>query len=104
MTLERRDDDVHRPIILDSQTLRLNDVAAQPEIRVEQARESIRKWLAIGFALTTAVAAAGYGLASIFVPEDRWQQASGPLGTIFTALVGLTGGIVGFYFSSRQQQ
>lgn len=95
-------------IVLDSRTLGLNDsnVVTQPEIEVdpiELRREGIRRYLAIGFAAVTALAGLGYVLAAILISESKWQQASGALNTVFTALVGLTGGIVGFYFSSKQR-
>lgn len=40
--------------------------------------------------------------ASMIVDSEDWMQAGGVFNTIFTALVGLTGTAVGYYFSKSQ--
>lgn len=81
-------------------------VVAQPDIEVtelDRHREGTRRWLAAGFSIGTLGLGLLYVFSSLNADEWDWAQAGGALNTVFTAAVGLTGSVVGYYFSSKDK-
>ena len=79
-------------------------VTEQPEIiirRLDDRQEDTRKALAIGLSVATFLVGLIYLLAPLWVGADKWDRASSPFQVVFTAMVGLTGSAIGYYFSSR---
>ena len=79
-------------------------VAAQPEVtihRLDERQEDTRKALAIGLSVATFLVGLIYLLVPLWAGADKWDRASSPFQVVFTAMVGLTGSAIGYYFSSR---
>lgn len=81
------------------------ETAAEAGIRVdpmEKQREKTRRWLASGIFSAAVGVGIFYAIASMILDSEDWKQASGVFNTVFTALVGLAGTAVGYYFSKSQ--
>lgn len=84
---------------------------------VREHAESTRRWLAYSIMMLLGVVVAAIGISSLYYSYQCWlapgqcQAASSALNTLvdglqpmFTALTGLVGSVVGFYFGSRQRE
>ncbi|PBC47233.1 hypothetical protein [Rhodococcus sp. ACPA1] len=79
-------------------------VTEQPEVtirRLDERQEDTRKALAIGLSIATFLVGLIYLLVPLWAGADKWDRASSPFQVVFTAMVGLTGSAIGYYFSSR---
>ncbi|EID78269.1 MULTISPECIES: hypothetical protein [Rhodococcus] len=79
-------------------------VTEQPEVtirRLDERQEDTRKALAIGLSVATFLVGLIYLLVPLWAGTDKWDRASSPFQVVFTAMVGLTGSAIGYYFSSR---
>ncbi|MFC9839847.1 hypothetical protein ACFVKB_39625 [Rhodococcus sp. NPDC127530] len=80
-------------------------VTEQPEVtirRLDERQEDTRKALAIGLSVATFLVGLIYLLVPLWAGADKWDRASSPFQVVFTAMVGLTGSAIGYYFSSRK--
>lgn len=76
----------------------------QPDLTIrplDERQEDTRKALAIGLSAATLLIGLIYLLVPLWAGAEKWDRASSPFQVVFTAIVGLTGSAIGYYFSSR---
>jgi putative Mn2+ efflux pump MntP len=80
-------------------------VSKQPESfkrTVPERQEDTRKLLAIGFSIATFAVGVAYIFVPVWAHNDSWDRAGSAFQTVFTAMVGITGTAIGYYFSTSQ--
>lgn len=81
----------------------VTDATTTTELKVSipEKQEDTRKRLAIGLTAAAVLFGIGYVLAPLYADKEAWEQAQEAFQVVFTAMIGLAGSAVGFYFSTR---
>ncbi len=85
-----------------AETVDVTDEGAVDTFNAGEVRESHRVKLSWAIILLLIGVVIVYMATALRASSDLWEQASWPLGNVLTAVIGLAGTTVGYYFGSNR--